>query len=165
MKKIITIVVLFVALSLPALSQTTNANVQEESVDARGGTRQLFNARLKAEKDFLGAKANAKDVQWFNDSNGLLVYYTMNGYKGKSLYNKKGKFIYDIVTATEDFLPFAVKDQVKSVYYMDFKIASVNRVITGGNTYYIVNISDGKTLIKLRINNGEMETIGQHKLG
>ena len=116
---------------------------------------------LKLEKDFWKTHEDVDNIDRYEDKNGYFIYYTKNGNRGKSFYNKKGRFVYDVITYPGKQLSPRVADWVKSFYYHDYDIINVKEIRTGGEVYMFVQISDGKNWNNLRIHDGEMELV-QH---
>ena len=118
----------------------------------------------KALRDFLRSCKNAENSHWFVDSKGSCVYYSEKGKKGKRFYDKSGSFIYDILSYSEEDLPFAIRVQVKQTYYLDYNITHVQEIHANGKTIYMVQIQDKSTWKQLRICDEEMDVVNELKL-
>jgi hypothetical protein len=105
-------------------------------------------------KQFTGAT----DDRWYDLDKKFLVRFYMNDQKHQSLFNKKGLLIYDISFGTEKNLPTDVRKQVKSIYF-DYSITLVFKVEEDKRTIWVVNMEDNKTLITVRVEDGEMEEV------
>lgn len=160
MKKIIFILILMAIITSVTMAQGSNSSLSNEETPA--SQKNLSTgvlAQLKAEKDFLRSNKEAENVRWYHDVKGFFVYYTKEGNKGRSFYNQKGNFIYNVLSYPEQSLPFKIKSWVKMVYYMDYKITHVNEIRQDGKTIFLVQITDDKTWKKLRIIDDDMEVI------
>jgi hypothetical protein len=124
-----------------------------------GSTASINDVNIKARKDFLKSRKKAEGIHWYIDPLGDIVYYFVNGNKGWSFYDKKGRFVYNIQTLTEKSLPFEIRDLVKRVYYFDYRIDFAEEVETDGKTIFVVNISDDKTIKILNIFEGEITVV------
>jgi hypothetical protein len=124
-----------------------------------GSTASINDVNIKAVKDFLKSRKTAEDSHWYIDARGYFVYYFVNGNKGWSFYDKKGNFVYNVQTLTEKSLPFEVRDLVKRIYYADYSIDFAEEVQTDGNTVFVVNISNDKTIKILNIFDGEITVL------
>ena len=116
-------------------------------------------ARLKAEKNFLKQHKHADNIQWFDDNNGFFVYYKQDGRKGRSFYNGRGQFLYDVISYPGKLISPQLKDLVKSVYYLDFRITHVSEIRTAGKLVHLIELTDDKCWKKLRVQDGVMELI------
>ena len=154
MKKIIFILILMTIITSVTMAQGSNSSLGDEETPAPASQKNLSTgvlAQLKAEKDFLRSNKEAENVRWYHDAQGFFVYYTKEVNKGRSFYNQKGNFIYNVLSYPGQFLSFKIKSWVKSVYYMDYKITHVNEIRQDGKTIFLVQITDDKTWKKLRI--------------
>ena len=102
--------------------------------------------------------AGATDVRWYDLDKKFLARFFMNDQKHQSLFNKKGTLIYDISYGTEKNLPTDIRKQVKSTYF-DYSITLVYKVEEDKRMIWVVNMEDNKTLITVRIEDGEMEEV------
>lgn len=116
-------------------------------------------ARLKAEKNFLKQHKHADNIQWFDDNNGFFVYYKQDCRKGRSFYNGRGQFLYDVISYPGKLISPQLKDLVKSVYYLDFRITHVSEIRTAGKLVHLIELTDDKCWKKLRVQDGVMELI------
>ena len=167
MKKIIFVLVLMTMAASVTMAQGSNLSLNDDETPAPGLQKNPpvgVLAQLKAEKDFLRSNKRAENVRWYDGVKGFFVYYTKDGNKGRSFYNKKGNFIYNVLSYQEQFLPFKIKKWIKSVYYMDYKITHVNEIRQDGKTIFLVQITDDKIWKKLRIIDEEMEVIKEYEV-
>lgn len=134
-----------------------------EVTGTNGSTATINNVNIKAVKDFEKSCKNAESIHWYVEAKGSVAYYFTNGKKGMRVYDKKGHFLYNILSYQEEFLPFEVRDLVKRTYYFDYTIDLVNEVQTLGKTFFVVNISDKTTLKKVSVYDGEMELLTDFK--
>lgn len=165
MKKIIFILTLMMITASVTMAQGNNLSLSDEETPAADAQKNISTgvlAQLKAEEDFLRSNKQAKNVRWYDGEKGFFVYYTKDGNRGRSFYNKKGNFIYNVLTYQEQFLPFKIKKWIKSVYYMDYKITHVNEIRQDGKTVFLVQITDDKVWKKLRIVDDELEVINEY---
>jgi hypothetical protein len=111
----------------------------------------------KASKDFSKTCKMASDCRWYSCENkGTIVYYQLGEKKARRFYNQKGNFVYDIQSFGEESLPFDVRDLVKRTYYMDYHIDMAQEVNTNDGTYFIIHISDARTIKTLAVFEGEI---------
>lgn len=165
MKKIIFILLLLTTAVSVTIAQSSKLSLDDEETPASVLKKNISTgvlAQLKAEKDFLRSNKQAENVRWYEGAKGFLAYYTKDGNKGRSFYNKKGNFVYNVLSYSEQFLPAKIRKLVKSVYYMDYKITHVNEIHQDGKTIFLVQVSDATTWKKLRIADDEMEVINEY---
>ncbi len=117
----------------------------------------------KAKKNFQKLNKHVEGVAWYDISDGFAAYYfTKDQIKGKSYFDSKGGFLWSILVYGEKNLPKDIRIQVKSAYFLDYRITHVSEIrhITQpGEIIYLVQITNDKVWKKLRILNGEMEVI------
>ena len=167
MKKIIFILMLTIITASVTMAQSSHLSISDEETPVAAAPKNISTgmlAQLKAEKDFLRSNKQAENVRWYNGEKGFFAYYTKDGNKGKSFYNKKGNFIYNVLSYPEQFVPFKIKEWVKSVYYMDYRITHANEIRQDGKTVFLVQITDDKLWKKLRIQDDEMEVIKEYEV-
>jgi hypothetical protein len=165
MKKIISTLALATIVTAVTMAQKNSISSKNESAPVPNLEKSFSEyaaGRIKAERDFLKSKKQVENVKWYEESNGYFVYYTNNGNKGRSFYDTKGNLIYNILSYQEQSLPHDIRDQVKSAYYFDYKITSVEEIQMQGKTIYIVHLTDNKTWKIVRIYDGEMEVIQEY---
>ena len=165
MKKIIFILLLMILITSVSIAQGSTLSLSDEETTAPASQKKFSTgvlAQLKAEKDFLRSNKQAENIRWYEGTKGFFVYYTENGNKGKSFYNKKGNFVYNVLSYQEQFLPFKIKKWIKSVYYMDYRITHVNEIRQDGKTIFLVQITDDSVWKKIRIVDDEMEVIKEY---
>ncbi len=111
----------------------------------------------KAVKDFQVRCAEAKDEKWFSVSDGFVVHFTMDGFRDRLYYDKKGHWMYSLRYIDEKKLPREVRNQVKSTYF-DFTIKLVEIVEVPDHKVYLVHLEDSTTLKIVRVSDeGEMD--------
>lgn len=163
MKKIIFTIILAIIVNVITIAQGS-ASINDKKTPAfKKSIPGNGLARVKASEDFLRSNRQAENVRWYDVPNGFFVYYTKDEKKGKSFYNKKGKFVYNSLSYQEQLLPVEIKNRVKSVYYMDYKITHVNEILEEGKTIFIVQLTDNKTWKNILIRDDEMDVIKEYR--
>ncbi len=150
------------ALAQPAAFTTGPEQPKVSTLVDKPGSNPV--ARLKAEKNFLRHHKHVDNIQWFDERNGFFVYYNQDGKKGRSFYNGRGRFLYDVISYSGKFLSPQLKDLVKSVYYLDFRITHVSEVRTAGKLVHLIELTDDKCWKKLRVQDGIMELIKEYTI-
>jgi hypothetical protein len=161
MKKLILIIILAIIADTATVAQGT-ASINDENTPESGYEKNIGNngfARLKANENFLKSNKRAENVRWYDVPNGFFAYYTKDEKKGRSFYNSKGNFVYNSLSYQERTLPFEIRNRVKSVYYMDYKITHVNEILEEGKTIFIIQLTDNKSWKTILLHDDEMEVI------
>jgi len=141
-----------------------NSNSAESYTDPilKGAVSVAATGQIKAERNFLKLNKEAKGVQWYEIDQGYAAYYTKDGHKGKSYYDTKGRFLWSILSYDEKYLPRDVVNQVKSAHYLNYRITQASEIrhyLEPGHTIYLLQITNDKVWKKVRIIDGDMETV------
>ena len=112
---------------------------------------------VKALKDFKTRFANTGDATWFTASYGFVSYFTQDGHTNRIYYNKKGNWVYSLLTYGEAKLDREVRKAVKMNFY-DLDITVVKELQTVSGLVYFITLEDKTSIKILKINReGEME--------
>jgi len=114
----------------------------------------------KALKDFSKTCKTASDCRWYTCGNaGVIAYYRLGEKKGRRFYDQKGHYVYNILSYGEASLPPEVRDLVKRTYYLDYQINLAEEVNTNDKTFFIVQISNDKTIKNVSVYEGEINLL------
>lgn len=114
----------------------------------------------KALKDFSKWCNKASDCRWYSATGkGSIVFYQVGEKKGRRSYDQKGNFVYNILTYGEESLPVEVRDLIKRTYYQGYQIDLAQEVETIDKKYFVVNISDDRTIKILSVFDGEVNEL------
>jgi hypothetical protein len=113
-----------------------------------------------AMRDFLDRFDKVDNAMWFADVNGGFVsYFVRDGYGDRVIYDNKGRWLFSLITYSEDKLPKDIRQVVKSTYF-DMAITLVEEVQTFKGDVYIVNLEDKSNIRVVKVNkDGEMEVL------
>lgn len=163
-------ILLALALSTGALAQdpakTDVAKLEASSAaskpakTATGEDMSEINSR--AIKDFKKSFKLPADEKWYKIETGFIVKFIQDGIQHRVDYDKKGHWIATTRYYSEKQLPKDVRSQVKSVYY-DYTITCVQEFTFTGHHVYLVNMEDEKTILIIRISDGEMDVFKEYK--
>ena len=123
----------------------TLMNVQAVSVDP---------GAARASRDFWSRVGDQKDEQWYKASAGYEAAYTEGPVKAFYWYDKKGHWVYSILTYGENKMPEDVRALVKSTWY-DYDINWVKEVREAQNTVYVVHIENARNWKEVAVQDGE----------
>jgi hypothetical protein len=169
MKKSITILIAAIILAESTMAQTGSERFSTgKSTDASNEKSSVMksNSQVKAEMNFMRMNTDARNIEWFDIPGGFQVHYTMEGKNGRSFFDNKGRFQRSIVTYGEKYLPQEVRMQIKSTYYLDYKITNVTEIIhflEAGKPIYLIQLTNGKVWKKVRVVDGDLELIEEFK--
>ncbi len=127
---------------------------------ASGEDLAVINSR--AIKDFKKSFKLPADEKWFKIETGFIVKFVQDGIQHRADYDNKGHWKATTRYYSEKQLPKDVRSQVKSVYY-DYTITSVQEFTFPQHHVYLVNMEDEKTILIIRISDGEMDVFKEYK--
>jgi hypothetical protein len=151
MKKIL-VTLAFGCLSIAGFSNSGNPEFSYDSlrkIEARY-------TNVKALKDFKSRFINTGEATWFTEKNGSISYFTQDGYTNRVYYDKKGHWVYSLLTYGEAKLDRGVRKAVMLNYY-DLSITLVKELQTLSGLVYVITLEDKSSIKILKINKeGEM---------
>lgn len=115
-------------------------------------------AAAKAARDFIQRAGDQKEEHWYKEPTGYEADYTDGAVKALYRYDKKGNWVYSILTYGEDKLPEDVRALVKGHYY-DFNINWVKEVTEAQTTVYVVHMESAKAWKEVSVQEGEMRVL------
>jgi hypothetical protein len=146
--------------SVPAIAFENTRLVRETRnpvAPNNNGFIRTENVSPKVMKDFSKTCKSAADCRWYLcEKKGIIAFYQLGEKKGRRFYNQKGNYVYNILSYGEASLPRDVRDLVKRTYYLDYHIDLVEEIETTGKTFFIVHISDDKTIKTVSVFEGEI---------
>jgi hypothetical protein len=113
----------------------------------------------KALKIFTKTYKNVTGENWEKTSEGFTAKFNSAGVRTIIYFNRKGKWEGSLQGYGEEKMPPEVRKIIKREYY-DYSITYVQEAQTidsDGIPTYIVHLEDAKSIIKLRIHDGNME--------
>lgn len=168
MKKYIQRAALPLFFLLTAVFTTAQSKPLPEHYTARTSTQPageghgmyLNDINIKAKRHFKDDYEDAENVWWRKSSEGIITArFEINGCNTTVYYDKYGSWTATMKNYREDWLPFTVRDRVKSKYY-DFAIEVVDEILTvtsNKSPTYIVHIRYKNQMKFIRICDDEME--------
>jgi len=108
-----------------------------------------------AARDFHKKYANAENVTWVQGKNGTSVYFTFEGIKMRSTYDKAGRREYTIKYFDETTMPAGLRHLVKSTYY-DYSIDHVSEIERNQEISYLVKMQNAMEILTVKVVNGEI---------
>lgn len=101
---------------------------------------------------------HATNVKWQQLGNKFLATFSRGEITTRSLFYVNGKLIYTINYSTENQLPDAVKNLVKSGYD-DYTITTVAQVLEKDREIWVVKLAGRSHYKTVRVEDGEMEEV------
>ena len=115
-------------------------------------------AAVKASRDFLERVGDQKDEQWYKDPLGYEAAYTEGPVKAMYWYDKRGHWVYSILTYGENKMPEDVRVLVRSTYF-EYSISWVKEVSEAQTTVYVVHIENNTAWKEVAVQDGEMRVL------
>lgn len=122
------------------------------------------NVSEKMQKSFYHYFKDGSDPNWYDLGKKYLVNFFMNSQENRALFTKNGNMVYHLCYGGEKNLPDDVRRLVKSNYF-DYNIKTVIKVFQNNKTVWIVNMEDDKSLLIVRVEDGETEMSAKYKKG
>src|SRR5258708_176921 len=152
MKKII---IVLLAVVFSAGSNSADAQTSDKAVLLNAYAIRSDNAAVRATRDLWARVGDQKKEAWYKLPKGYLATYMEEGVESRFIYDRKGYWMYSIMTYQEDHLPAEVRKAVKSEYY-DYSIGWVKEVKQGEDEVYVVHVENKVEWKDLSVQNGEI---------
>ena len=150
------IILLFVSvLMLLVNTKRAFAQIKLKEIEIYGTTDKTA-VTEKVTESFSKIFKEASAPSWYVVNKRIVVNFILNDQRNKAVFEKNGMLVYHLVYGNEQQMPSDVRKIVKSKYF-DYKINSTINVTTEGRSVWIVNISDPKEIMVLRIEDGTMD--------
>jgi hypothetical protein len=148
----------FLLVSATLLAQTDSSKILPAIVVT--GSKVTVNDKVW--KSFQGYFKDAQDLRWYKIDRDYLAKFIMEDQEQSALFNKRGNLVYHITYGTEKNLPDDIRRQVKSVYY-DYTISKALSIREADRVIWVLNLEDAKSMLVVRIEEGEMEEAKHYK--
>lgn len=110
---------------------------------------------IRATKDFSKTFKNVNNQTWYKVGTGYIANFLSEGVDYRINYDNKGRWQSNLLTYTEDHLPFEVRDLVKSRFYDYTIFVCYEYQFTEGKAY-IIKMEDAKSYKTLKVYDGEI---------
>jgi hypothetical protein len=125
------------------------------------GLAAVSTINLHAIKDFKARFGNVKDERWYSIEKGFVAYFSLDGYRERIYYDRKGRWLASLTYGDEHKLPANIRDLVRRAYY-DQSITFVQVIELPGHIVYLVHAEDKAILKILRVSEeGEMDLMNE----
>ena len=171
MKKLITFAFLiFVGTSLTAISarsQGISLLVFDNPAGTVATPVTVFSTRsdvneskvaLKATKDFNRAFRNVSGENWLAVKGGYLATFESAGVRTTATYDRRGRWMYNIIRYNERDLNAEVRRTVMGTYF-DYSIKLVHEIQLGNQKVYIIHLNKKNNWINVQVMDGEMQEV------
>jgi hypothetical protein len=135
--------------------QTVSAQIKLKEIEIYG-TANKAEISEKVTESFNKIFKEANTPQWYVVNKQIIVNFILNEQRNSAVFEKNGYLVYHLLYGTEKHMPINVRKVVKQTYF-DHKINSTININSEGRSVWIVNISDPKEVIVLKIEDGSME--------
>ncbi|WP_207496980.1 hypothetical protein [Aridibaculum aurantiacum] len=113
-------------------------------------------AGQKAVKKFTSHFRDGDDVTWVQDKDVITAYFDRDNVKTTVVYTKKGRWLRDMLSYTEDKMPKHLQKSIKRSGYGNYKINLVQEIHENADVFYVLHLEDEKTVKKVIAYNGEL---------
>jgi len=103
-----------------------------------------------------------ENVKWYEDNGYYLASFQLEDRPARVWFSKNGYLTSSVYYGTEKHLPTAEKNLVQSAYE-DFEVLATQEVFSKNTKAWIVMLQNGRTTVKVRIINGEMDELEKFK--
>lgn len=112
-------------------------------------------ARLKVNNHLSKNFKNVSNLSWNSEEKAIIATFKMNEKSARVVYNKRGNWLYTIITYPEDQMPQDTRSLIKE-NYSGFTISVVKEISQGGINLHLVYLEDCATFKQIIVYNGEM---------
>jgi len=145
-----------VSFNLAPLTESFSAPLSEEKSGEKASTSAISE---KALKDFGRTFKNVHNQTWYKvPSGGYIANFLSEGIDYRIGYNQRGNWRYNLLTYTEDHLPFEIRDLVKSQYY-DYNIFVCFEYQCLEGKAYIIKMEDATSYKTVTVFDGEIVSV------
>jgi hypothetical protein len=109
-------------------------------------------------KHFNKSFKNAENIKWEKLDENFLATFALNGVTTKSLFDTRGKLIYEINYVSEKQLPPSIKNAIID-NYTNYEITSAAGILQNNRQMWIVKLSTETNYVEVLVKDGEMEEI------
>ena len=123
------------------------------------------NINVRAVRDFVKRVKPTPDAEWSSANTGFTVKYMLGDRHCRTVYNKRGEFLYTVRQYSESLMPRDVRTAVKSRYF-DHSITLVEELERPTLPLtYIVHMQDATTIINVTVIDGQIEAVEDYIKG
>lgn len=138
-----------------AVASVAENNFVTFSGEKSGKKADASTVNMRATKDFSKTFKNVNNQTWYKVGNGYIANFLSEGVDYRVNYDNKGRWQSNLLTYTEDHLPFEVRDLVKSRFY-DYDIFICYEYQFTEGKAYIIKMEDAKSYKTLKVYDGEI---------
>jgi hypothetical protein len=173
MKKIIIVLVCGMLYTSASINQATaqkatNASFETPTIEGQSGESADKASASRSEADLKAAKVNLKvtnhlskqfrnmsNLKWSTEEKVIVATFKIDEKSGRVVYNKKGNWLYSIITYTEDQMPKEVKFLINDAY-PGYNITLVHEITQGSTFLYDVFIEDSSHLKQILVQDQDL---------
>lgn len=110
-------------------------------------------------RDFILRYDDVSFARWLPDHKGSTMYFTMDGFNDKAVYDANGRWKYSLIYYDGSKLPRDIRDMIGKEYF-DFDIKVVEEVQAGAGKAYFVHLENERRLKLVHVTtDGEKEEL------
>ena len=119
------------------------------------------NVTQAVERSFQRQFKGAVKPQWYRVNKDYLVTFIREDMRNNALFKKNGRLIYTVRYGHENNLPDDIRKQVRDAYG-DYSITNAVNVRQDNRDIWVINLEGLKKLVLLRVEDGQMEEVGNY---
>jgi hypothetical protein len=113
---------------------------------------------IRAARDFWQRAGETKGENWYKMPAGYMAFYQQGLAQGRYYYNKRGYWLYSLLTYSEKDLPAEVRRLIRSTYY-DYSITWAKEIDQPQSIVYVAHIENGAGWEEIAVQDGEMQVL------
>ena len=159
MKPVVSAIALLMFLATSQMS-SAKSNIFPAGLPGVPGEITVTNVNIKAVRDFARLYRNINNAKWYTTGKGYSASFDMDGKNIKVVYDINGMRQYTIISYTEKYLDFGIRDLVKRNFY-DHNIIGVHQFEFENNkTVYVIKMIDAQAnAMTLKVYDGQIGVI------
>ena len=159
MKPVVSAIALLMFLATSQMS-SAKSNIFPSGLPGVPGEITVTNVNIKAVRDFARLYRNINNAKWYTTGKGYSASFDMDGKNIKVVYDINGMRQYTIISYTEKYLDFGIRDLVKRNFY-DHNIIGVHQFEFENNkTVYVIKMIDAQSnAMTVKVYDGQIGVI------
>lgn len=134
----------------------SSSTIDKNAVKEMKANLRAAKTQLKISNDFAKRFKNVTDATWYTEEKVAVANFKNRDQATRVVYDKKGNWIYTIVTySDEELMPEQVRKLVHA-NYVDFNIKMVQEINQRNIIIYAVQIEDGRHFKQILVYNEEI---------
>ena len=130
-------------------------NNDETALKEMKANLKVAKANLKVTNHHEKNYKNVSGLKWNSEEKVIVATFKMNDKSARVVYNKRGNWLFTIITYNEAQMPQDIRSLVKA-NYGGYSISMVQEISQGDVTLYKVHLEDCNSLKQILVHNNEI---------